>query len=120
MSSSKQKGFDFNIPRQSYADDPPYDIARARKTDPWTSHEAARKITPQLGNIDGIIYQALLEAGDRGATADEIVAISGIKYRSVTPRLKPMTRKGFVIASGKTREGDSGRQQIIWRAVIND
>ena len=120
MNSSKQGGFYFDIPVQVHADDPPYDIARSRKTDPWTSHEAARKITPRLNNIDSMIYKARLETGEHGATADEIVEMSGVKYRSVTPRLKPMTRKGFVMVSGRTRKGDSGRQQIVWKAVRND
>jgi len=99
-----------------YGDLPLFDQARARKTDPVTSHEAAEKITPHLGTIDDAIYKALLEVGERGATSDEIVKMTDIKYRSVTPRLKPMCKKGFVVDSGETKRGDSGRQQIIWVA----
>jgi hypothetical protein len=113
----KQNSFGFNVESRLHADDPPmFDQARARKTDPVTSHEAAEKITPHLGTIDDTIYKALLEVGEMGATSDQIVKMTGIKYRSVTPRLKPMCKKGLVVDSGECRNGDSGRQQIIWRA----
>ena len=100
-----------------FDDLPLFDRAYARKTDPVTSHEAAEKITPHLGTIDDAIYKALLEVGERGATSDEIVKMTDIKYRSVTPRLKPMCKKGLVVDSGECRNGDSGRRQIIWRAI---
>ena len=113
----KQNSFGFNVESRLHADDPPmFDQARARKTDPVTSHEAAKLITPSLNKIEESIYEALLEVGEMGATSDEIVKMTDIKYRSVTPRLKPMCKKGFVFDSGECRNGDSGRQQIIWRA----
>ena len=105
------------IDGNGFDDLPLFDRAYARKTDPVSSHEAAEKITPHLGTIDDAIYKALLEVGERGATSDEIVKMTDIKYRSVTPRLKPMCKKGLVVDSGECRNGDSGRRQIIWRAI---
>lgn len=92
--------------------------AHARKTDPKTSHDAADSISPILNQIEVGIYNALLEFLPGGATSDEIVVASGIQYRTVTPRLKPMSRKGFVRDSGETKKGESGRKQIIWRAIV--
>jgi hypothetical protein len=118
--SGKQNSFGFEIDVRVNADDPVMsgnDIARARKSDPFTSHEAAEKITPRLGTIDDAIYKALLEVGESGATSDEIVEMTGIKYRSVTPRLKPMMRKGLVVGGSETRVGESGHKNLVWKAL---
>ena len=120
MRKPKQGDLGFDIPViGENADDPwYYDVARARKTDPFTSHESARKITPRIGTIDDAIYKALLEVGPHGATSDEIVEMTGLKYRSVTPRLKPMTRKGLVTGGKETRVGESGHKNLVWKAVV--
>ena len=99
-----------------FDDLPLFDQAHARKTDPVTSHEAAKSITPSLNKIEQGIYDALRSFLPGGATSDEIVEASGIQYRTVTPRLKPMCKKGFVVDSGGHKRGDSGRRQIIWVA----
>ena len=106
------------IDGNGFDDLPLFDRAYARKTDPVTSHEAAEKITPHLGTIDDAIYKALLEVGPHGATSDEIVEMTGLKYRSVTPRLKPMTRKGLVTGGKETRVGESGHKNLVWKAVV--
>ncbi len=120
MREPKQGDLGFDMPaRKGYADDPWYnDVAWARKTDPFTSHESAKKITPRVGTIDDAIYKALLEVGPHGATSDEIVEMTGLKYRSVTPRLKPMTRKGLVTGGKETRVGESGHKNLVWKAVV--
>ena len=100
-----------------FDDLPLFDQAHARKTDPVTSHEAAKSITPSLNKIEQGIYDALRSFLPGGATSDEIVEASGIQYRTVTPRLKPMCKKGFVVDSGERKRGDSGRRQIIWVAI---
>ena len=101
----------------AFADLPMFSRACARKTDPVTSHEAAEAITPSLNKIEQGIYDALCSFLPGGATSDEIVEASGIQYRTVTPRLKPMCKKGFVVDSGEHKRGDSGRRQIIWMAI---
>ena len=105
------------IDGNGFDDLPLFDQAHARKTDPVTSHEAAEAITPSLNKIEQGIYDALCSFLPKGATSDEIVEASGIQYRTVTPRLKPMCRKGFVVDSGEHKRGDSGRRQIIWMAI---
>ena len=100
-----------------YDDLPLFEQAHARKTDPVTSHEAAKSITPSLNKIEQGIYDTLCSFLPKGATSDEIVEASGIQYRTVTRRLKPMCKKGFVVDSGEHKRGDSGRRQIVWMAV---
>jgi len=99
-----------------FYDLPMFDRAHARNSDPVTSHEAAEAITPSLNKIEQGIYECLCSFLPGGATADEIVEASGIQYRTVTPRLKPMCKKGFVVDSGEHRRGDSGRRRIVWTA----
>ena len=106
------------IDGNGFDDLPLFDKAHARKTDPVTSHEAAKSITPSLNKIEQGIYDALCSFLPKGATSDEIVEASGIQYRTVTPRLKPMCRKGFVVDSGEHKRGESGRRQIIWMATF--
>jgi hypothetical protein len=101
-----------------FDDLPLFDKAHARKTDPVTSHEAAEAITPLLNKVEQGIYDALCSFLPKGATSDEIVEASGIQYRTVTPRLKPMCKKGFVVDSGEYKRGESGRRQIIWMATF--
>lgn len=118
--TDKQNSFNFHIEVRFNADDPVLsanDVARARRCDPFTSHLSAGKITPRLGTIDDSIYKALLAVGESGATSDEIVEMTGIKYRSVTPRLKPMMRKGLVTGGNETRVGESGHKNLIWKAL---
>ena len=100
-----------------YDDLPLFNRAHARKTDPVTSHEAAEAITPLLNKVEQGIYDALCSFLPKGATSDEISEASGIIYRTVTPRLKPMCKKGFVVDSGEHKRGESGRRQIIWMAI---
>ena len=100
-----------------FDDLPLFAQAHARKTDPVTSHEAAKSITPSLNKVEQGIYDALCSFLPGGATSDEISEASGIIYRTVTPRLKPMCKKGFVVDSGEHKRGDSGRRQIIWMAI---
>ena len=118
--SDKQNSFNFYVEARVNADDPVLsanDVARARKSDPFTSHLSAKKITPRLGTIDDAIHKALLAVGESGATSDEIVEMTGIKYRSVTPRLKPMMRKGLVTGGRETRVGESGHKNLVWKAL---
>jgi hypothetical protein len=110
-------GFLQTIDGNGFDDLPLFGQAHARKTDPVTSHEAAKAITPSLNKVEQGIYDALCSFLPGGATSDQISEASGIIYRTVTPRLKPMCKKGFVVDSGEHKRGDSGRRQIIWMAI---
>tara|TARA_R110002051_G_C8432193_1_gene453636 strand:- start:183 stop:551 length:369 start_codon:yes stop_codon:yes gene_type:complete len=119
----KQNSFGFNVELRTNSDDPilsSNDVARARKSDPFTSHESATKITPRIGTIDDLIMKALMSVGDAGLTSDEIVEKTGVKYRSVTPRLKPLMRKGLVVGGRETRIGESGHKNLIWKIRPNE
>ena len=85
--------------------------AHARSTDPGTSHAAAAIVRGELATRrEGECLRALREAGT-AMTTDDIAAATGIEYRSVTPRMKPLESKGLV-----RRNGRQGRK-ILWEAV---
>ena len=91
--------------------------AFARGTDPDTSHLAAQSMEGKCQRIEGIVLEALKKRGDHGATTRELAALTGLDWGTVTPRMKPMEKKGFITDSGHTRPGISNRQQIVWLAL---
>ena len=88
--------------------------AYARRTDPHTSHQAAKAIEGHLPELDGKLYRALYDAGRNGLTSQEITDVTGISRVSVSPRLRPMERRGWIEDSGDTRPGHSNRPGIVW------
>lgn len=90
-------------------------VAKARVSDPGTSHEAAESIRPT--ELEMVVLEGLRQCGDRGATSDELGAQLKMDRDSVSPRMKPLIKKGYVIDSGARRPGDSGRSQTVWKAI---
>ena len=89
-----------------------FDRAHARRTDPITSHQAARRVEPGLDRLEALVLTWLREA-DLGATTKELSAILNLDRVTVSPRLKPLPRKGFIVASPERRDGG-----IVWKAVL--
>lgn len=92
--------------------------ARARATDPETSHAAAASLdaTP----VEAAMLRSLLGGP---ASIEEIARRTGIDQITVSPRVKPLRTKGLVRADGKIKN-PSGRQAFQWaltpagRAVV--
>lgn len=91
--------------------------AAARHSDPTTSHDAARSIEgTEATRMEAKVFSAIL-GSHHGLTTHEISEITGIPYWSVTPRIRPLVRKGLIEDSHGKRAGDSGRQSIVWTAA---
>lgn len=90
------------------------EFAWARGTDPRTSHEAAASI--RLSELQDTVLQAL-KIIPGGATSLELADALCMSPWSVSPRIKPLVKKGLVRDSGRTRMGVSGRASIVWEAV---
>lgn len=86
--------------------------AHARRTDPGTSHEAARSVEPDLTNLEAAVLRAIPQA-PANATLDEVVDATGLDKVTASPRFKPLEAKGLIVRAGK-RRGSSGRQQTTW------
>lgn len=81
--------------------------ARARRTDPETSHKAARRVS--VNPIERRVLN-LLGWFREGLTTSELAAMLGISLVSVSPRMKPLEEKGKVQRTTERRE-----HKIVWR-----
>jgi hypothetical protein len=85
-----------------------------RKTDPDTSKEAAESVPVQ--RLEKLVYEAI-KAAPNGLTAEEIEKlIPGVKLNSITPRIAPLIKKGYIEDSGERRRASSGRSQRVLRS----
>lgn len=86
-----------------------------RKTDPETSKEAAESVP--VARLEKIVYEAIKASHD-GLTADEIErALPGVKLNSISPRIAPLIKKGYIYDSGERRKASSGRSQRVLKVV---
>jgi DNA-binding MarR family transcriptional regulator len=88
--------------------DPPGE-AYARRDDPETSHEAAKKVDATKREKQAI--DGLRGLGGEG-NSKEIAAFMGVDKWSISPRMKPLEKKGLVERTEKRRGGS-----IVWRLV---
>lgn len=80
--------------------------ARARVTDPATSHQAAARVDAKT--VAGRVLESLRVYGP--ADSDQLAARLGLKLVTVSPRLRPLERAGFV------REHAIRDGRIVWAA----
>lgn len=86
----------------------PFEAARARATDPETSHAAAASL--DASPVELAMLRSLLGSP---ASIEEIARRTGIDQITVSPRVKPLRTKGLVRADGKV-QNPSGRQAFQW------
>lgn len=91
--------------------------ALARRTDPPTSHTAARSVNAALPRLEAIVLDALRRAGTAGLTSWELADATGLDRVTASPRLAPLAAKGLALASEVRRLGPSGRAGIVWVAT---
>ena len=82
-----------------------------RKDDPETSKEAAAL---DISELEARVY-GLLKF--KSLTAEELAFSLNKSLQSITPRIAPLRRKGFIFDSGIRRRGQSGRSRIVWAAA---
>jgi DNA-binding MarR family transcriptional regulator len=94
--------------------------AYARTTDPETSHAAAESVKgSEATRLEAMVVMALVKRENKaGLTTHEIAKVTGLEYGSVTPRIRPLVKKGWIMDSGERRipEGRT-KAGIVWRAV---
>lgn len=90
--------------------------ALARRSDPETSHDAAKAVRAQ--QIAESILACLRTQPD-GLTATEISDYTGIERDTVSPRLPELVRARLIRDSGRKRKpAGRNRNQIVWDAVL--
>lgn len=86
--------------------------AWARASDPETAHRAAESTHAE--RLSAIVLRALRERGP--ATSEEVAEYTGEPLVCVSPRFRPLERRGMVEEWGK-RRNRSGKLAIAWRIV---
>jgi hypothetical protein len=82
----------------------------ARRTDPATSHAAARA----LGGKAGTMRRQLLVTFSLGeATGEEAAIASGLDRWQASKRTSDLLAAGLIVDTGRTRTGTAGRQQRV-------
>jgi hypothetical protein len=84
---------------------------RARASDPATSRAAARSLDTRT--ILGQLCKAYADAGAVGLTDEE--AGKRIDKPNAWKRCSDLRRIGYIVATGETRTGSSGREGIVCR-----
>lgn len=91
--------------------------AYARNTDPTTSHIAAGDAEGKRASHLESIVLALLSKYREGLTTHEIAEKSGVCWGSITPRIRPLIKRGLVLNSGMKRPSPYGKPCIVWIAA---
>jgi DNA-binding MarR family transcriptional regulator len=84
--------------------------ALARNTDPFSSHKSAHSVKASAIGKEMTVLDSLRKLGPM--TTHKIAEMTGLTVVTVSPRIKPLRKKGLVEDSGDRELGRS-----IWRAV---
>ena len=81
-----------------------------------TSVEAADAIASQLGRLQKTVLAAVVNAGSRGITTNELADRLKIDRGSVQPRTSELRRLGLIRDAGARRANANGKRAIVWIA----
>ena len=82
-----------------------------RRKDPQTSHDAAKSVN--TSNMEQIVYEVIAKY-PQGCIQDEVLAqLVSYPYSTVTARFRALLDKGYIIDTGLTRPGKSGKKQRV-------
>jgi hypothetical protein len=86
-----------------------------RKKDPKTSKDAAKSV--DTTNMEQVVYGVIADYPN-GCIQDEVLAqLSSYPYSTVTARFRALLDKGYIVDTGLTRPGKSGRNQRVLMIV---
>lgn len=90
-------------------------MAFARKTDPQTSKEAAN--TVDVNKMEQLVLDVIKSFPNGCISQDVESALAQYRASSITPRYRPLMKKGLIVDTGEKRPGFSGRNQRVMRAI---
>ena len=94
-----------------------HNAARARNSDPETSHEAARRASDRLNELEAKVTAHVRSCGAYGATAEETALALGIDKQSITPRFSPLAERDVLARTTNRRKNQSGSSAVVWVAI---
>jgi predicted transcriptional regulator len=86
-----------------------------RRRDIETAVDAAQSVNATY--LENMVFDVVQATGEQGAILDDITRATGLDKVTISPRLRPLVRKGFVIETDRKRQGLSGRGQRVWKAT---
>lgn len=85
------------------------------KGDAETSAQAAADITPELGRLRKLTFEAIAARGALGYTAEELAEALGLPRVSAQPRTSELYRLGKIAKSKqRRRNASSGKLAVVW------
>jgi hypothetical protein len=85
-----------------------------RHDDPETSVTAALGL--DASRLEKLAYKSVYDSKLVGRTMHETADETGVPYWSISPRFKPLRKKGLIFDSGERRKGRT-RNEIVWKAT---
>lgn len=82
-----------------------------------TSRKAALDNYPRSGKQRHTVLMALVDAGERGLTSDEIAGMHRMNLYSVKPRLIELREGGWATQNGKQRKSEQGSDVDVYVAT---
>ena len=94
-------------------------IARARTSDPDTSHAAAQSLTPETLRLSQTAVLSVLTAYPAGLTDQGLALVYGNRWPAqsesgLRTRRAELVRGGMVVDTGRRERLASGRQAVVW------
>lgn len=86
----------------------------ARRTDPDTSQMAAAAL--DANPLESLVLETLREFGP--ATIEQVAERTGVEWKSISPRFRPLANKGLIRDSGKRVTSSHNRSVIVWESAI--
>jgi len=87
----------------------------ARATDPETAKEAAESVDPS--RLEKIVLDVIKSFPDGCISQDVEHMLAEYRASSITPRYRPLMKKGLIVDTGEKRPGFSGRNQRVMKAI---
>jgi hypothetical protein len=81
-----------------------------------TSREAAAVVAPKAATLRAQVLNAIIAAGDRGLTDEEIQAQLGMPGNTQRPRRREL-EQAYRIDTRGYRKNDRGRNCMVWIAA---
>lgn len=103
------------IAENAYGDRPYPQSPGFRDTD--TSRQAAVAVAGKQSSLKAAVFTAICNAGDRGATANEIAVATKIDLNTVRPRLTELSIGLKIKDSGMRRKSARGHNSIAWERL---
>ena len=87
----------------------------ARATDPETSKEAAQSV--DTTKLEQIVLDTIRSFPQGCISQDVESELAQYRASSITPRYRPLMKKGLIMDTGEKRPGFSGRNQRVMKAI---